>query len=371
MKVVMLSKALVAGAYQKKLEALAALPAVELLALVPPSWREPGVGELTLEQQFTHGYRMEVLPMWFNGQHHLHFYPRLGAVLRRERPDVFHIDEEAFNPATYHAMRHGVAVGARCCFYNWANNPRRYPPPFAWFEQYAFRHAAHAICGNAEAAHIIRDHGYTGAITVLPQFGVDPDMFSLRPPRPPISDAAPFVVGYLGRVLAAKGLQDLLAALAMLPPVVQLRIVGDGELRPALEHAVQQRGLAQRVTFSDAVPSTAVPQVMHGLDALVLPSRTMPNWKEQFGRVLVEAMSCGVPVVGSSSGEIPNVIGDAGIVFPERNSRALANALRLLLEQPRLRQALAERGRARALAHYTQAALAAQYHAVYQQMLAA
>jgi hypothetical protein len=114
---------------------------------------------LTLERRFTTGYRMDVLPMVANGQHHLHFYPGLGRVLARERPDVFHIDEEAFNLATFLALRAGIRFGARCCFYNWANNPRIYPPPFSYFEQYAFRHAAHAIVGNQDAADLIRQHG--------------------------------------------------------------------------------------------------------------------------------------------------------------------------------------------------------------------
>lgn len=370
MKILMLSKALVSGAYQKKLEELARLPGVTLVALVPPSWHEPGVGTIPLERTFTQGYRLEVLPMRLNGQHHAHFYPGLRRIVLRERPDVFHIDEEAFNLATFLAMRAGVAAGARCCFFNWANMERRYPPPFCWFEQYTFRHAAQAIAGNQEAADIIRRHGYPGPITLLPQFGVDPELFRPAPHAnvEQHNDAA-FVVGYVGRLLPAKGVLDLVEALAGLPSRVRLRLVGDGELRPRLEQRARDLGIAERVELLPAVPSTAVPEVLRQLNVLVLPSHTMPNWKEQFGRILVEAMSCGIPVVGSSSGEIPHVIGNAGIVFPERNITALHNALLLLLHQPHLREELARRGRERVLAHYTQAALAQQYYAVYCAML--
>jgi glycosyltransferase involved in cell wall biosynthesis len=366
MKVVMLSKALVSGAYQRKLEELARLPDIDLLALVPPRWHEPGVGGITLERRFTQGYRLEVLPMRLNGRHHLHWYPGLRRVLERERPDVLHIDEESFNLATFLALRAGVALGARCCFYNWANIERRYPPPFAWFEQYAFRHAAHAIAGNQDAADILRRHGYRGPIALLPQFGVDPQMFA---PRPLSTDTSSFTVGYLGRLVAAKGLLDLLDAVARLPEHVRLLLVGSGDLRPQLEQRAAALGIAERVSIQPAVPSTEVPAVMQQLDALVLPSRTTPSWREQFGRVLVEAMSCEVPVVGSSSGEIPHVIGGAGLVFPEGNAAALANALRLLLHDERLRRELGRRGRERVLAHYTQAALARGYAAVYREMM--
>jgi glycosyltransferase involved in cell wall biosynthesis len=81
---------------------------------------------------------------------------------------------------------------------------------------------------------------------------------------------------------------------------------------------------------------------------LVLPSRTTPTWKEQFGRAITEALSCGVPVVGSDSGEIPWLIGatEGGLVFPEGDQRLLAKRLAELRDQPELRHRLADRGRA-------------------------
>src|SRR5262245_7178312 len=178
MRILMLSKALVVGAYQKKAEELAALPGVELTVAVPPLWREPGVGVQALERRFTCGYRLDVLPIRLNGRHHLHYFPAIGRLVAELRPDVFHIDEESFNFATFHAMRAGLRYGARCCFYNWATIDRWYPPPFALFERYAFSHTAHAFAGAADAATILRKHGYHGPLSVLPQFGVDPDLFS-------------------------------------------------------------------------------------------------------------------------------------------------------------------------------------------------
>ncbi len=369
MKIVMLSKALVSGAYQKKLEELARQPEVELLALVPPAWHEPRVGTIRLERRFTQGYRLEVLPILFNGRHHLHFYPGLRQVLQRERPDLLHIDEESFNPATFLALRAGRAVGARCCFYNYANNDRYYPPPFNLFERYTFRHTAYALVCNQEAAQIIRRHGYTGPIAVLPQFGVDPELF--YPVDKKCHPTNEFVVGYVGRLVPEKGVLDLVEVLAGLPEQVQLRLVGAGALRPQIERRVDELGLRRRVELRPAVASTTVPATLRELDALVLPSHTMPNWKEQFGRILIEAMSSGVPVVGSSSGEIPKVIGDAGLVFPEGDIPALRACLDRLLHNAALWQQLREQGRNRVLAHYTQAALARRYYAIYREMLTA
>ena len=373
MRVLMLSKALVTGAYQKKAEELAALPDVELTVAVPPAWREPRVGLMPLERRFTRGYRLEVLPIRLNGHHHVHFFPAIGRLVARVRPDVFQIDEESFNLATFLAMRAGVRYGARCCFYNYANIDRRYPPPFSLFERYAFRHAAHAIAANQEAAAIIRRHGYRGPLNVMPQFGVDPQLFApgeaIDPALPQTFGSAPstFVAGYIGRLVEPKGVLDLIEALAALPPQMHVRLVGDGELRGQIVERAAALGVSERVEL--AAWTSDVPAELRRLDALVLPSRTTPTWKEQFGRILVEAMSCAVAVVGSSSGEIPHVIGDAGLVFPEGDVAALAAALRRLADDPALCAELGRRGRVRVLERYTQAGLARQYYALYRSML--
>ncbi len=364
MRVVILSKALVAGAYQRKLEEIARL-GVELTVLVPPAWREPRVGVQRLERRYTTGYTLTVLPIALNGRHHLHFYPTLGRALRRLRPEVFHIDEESFNLATFQAMRLGVALGARCCFYNYANIERFYPPPFNLFERYNFRHAAHALACNQEAARIIRRHGYTGPLTIVPQIGVDPEVFA---PAPQQRDGATFVVGYLGRLVPEKGVLDLVEALAQLPRHVRLRLVGDGVQRPLIARRASRLGLDERIERLPAVSSTDVPAILRGFDTLVLPSRTTPTWKEQFGRVLIEAMSCGVPVIGSSSGEIPHVIGEGGLTYPEGDVGALSAAIARLVADPVARRELACRGRERVLAHFTQAAIAHRHVEVYEAM---
>ncbi len=102
------------------------------------------------------------------------------------------------------------------------------------------------------------------------------------------------------------------------------------------------------------------------MDLLVLPSETLPGkWREQFGHVLVEAMSCEVPVIGSSSGEIPAIVGDSGLIFPEGDTTALARAIRDLVGDPSRRQRLAQAGRRRVLAHFTHDAVADRYYVVY------
>jgi glycosyltransferase involved in cell wall biosynthesis len=101
-----------------------------------------------------------------------------------------------------------------------------------------------------------------------------------------------------------------------------------------------------------------MPALMRSFDAVLLPSLTLPGWKEQFGRVLVEAMASGVPVVGSDSGEIPRVTGKGGVIVPEGDEDALAGALFRLYSDAGLRADLGKRGRERVLKHFTHARIA-------------
>lgn len=367
MKVLMISKACLVGIYQRKLEEVARQPGVELRVLVPPSWNDRG-GIVPLERTHTDGYDLRVIPIALNGNYHLHFYPGLRRQFRDFRPDVVHIDEEPYNLATWQAMRLAVAAGAKALFFTWQNLNRRYPPPFRWMETYNFRRAGYAIAGNQDAKRVLREKGFSRPIAVIPQFGVDPERFV---PAAKPETGAPFTIGFIGRMVPEKGLDLLLEAVAGMPDDWRLIYIGEGPARAGLEARVREQGLAERVEFHPRVPSVEMPGWLHRLDALVLPSLTQANWKEQFGRVLIEAMASGVPVVGSDSGEIPHVIGDAGLVFPEGGADALCASLGRLRDDAALRARLSEKGRARVLAQFTQAQVAARTVQVYREMLGA
>jgi glycosyltransferase involved in cell wall biosynthesis len=178
------------------------------------------------------------------------------------------------------------------------------------------------------------------------------------------------VIGSAGRRLVPeKGVDLLLKAVARLPGIWQLHIAGEGPARRELERLALELGIRERVYFDGVIPSNEMPAYLGQLDVLVLPSRTLPNWKEQFGRVLVEAMACEVAVIGSDSGEIRNVIDDAGLIFPENNVDALYDRLLTLLKDPTLCRRLGRDGRKRVLEYYTQAQIAARTVEVYREMM--
>lgn len=359
----MLSKALVVGIYQHKLE-LIAQEGVQLLAVVPTSWRDER-GEMALERVYTQGYQLEVLPLWRNGDFHLHLYRGLGRVIRAFKPHIVHIDEEPYNLAAWQALFHAQQVDAKPLFFTWQNIVRRYPPPFSWGENWVLRGVDAAIAGTQSAAEVWREKGYTGRMVVIPQFGVDATLFkpaAVRPDRP-------FTIGYIGRLVEEKGVFTLLEAVSGLAGDWRLRFIGGGPLHDQLYAQAEQHGISERVEFCGQVASTEMPAQYHTLDAFVLPSLTRPNWKEQFGRVLVEAMASGIPVIGSDSGAIPDVIGDAGLIFPEGDAASLRERIERLRDDPVLRHNLAESGRARVLGNFTQEQIAKATVDLYREML--
>jgi glycosyltransferase involved in cell wall biosynthesis len=308
--------------------------------------------------------------MMLNGNYHLHYYPKLRKIMREVRPEVVHIDEEPFNFATFQAMFLATQQKARALFFTWQNLYRQYPPPFRQFELYNYRHTAIALAGNRDAAEVLKRKGYRGPVRIIPQFGFDTDIYRRSAPRPPRQAGDPFTLGFIGRLIEAKGLPLIVEALTMLPEYCQAVFIGNGPMKSELEEQAARLGVADRVIFKPGVPTYEVPRELERFDVHVLPSLTRNNWKEQFGRTLAEAMSCETPVIGSNSGEIPYVIGDAGLVFAEGNAQELAACVCKLLDDPTLYADLDRRGRQRVLDNYTQEQIAKQTYGVYQEMLA-
>jgi glycosyltransferase involved in cell wall biosynthesis len=174
-------------------------------------------------------------------------------------------------------------------------------------------------------------------------------------------------VGFVGQLKPEKGVNVLIEALAEIHYLDwKALIVGDGPSRKALESQVELLNLGERVVFSGYVPQTDVGRYIRCMSVLVLPS-TLAQW-EQFGHVLIEAMSCGKPVIGSESGEIPNVIGDAGLVFPMGDRIALTKCLTTFIQSPEAVVVYGRRGLGLVKEKYSEMAIAQRLRALYQRM---
>ncbi len=316
--------------------------AVDLV--VPSNWRDEYGRRCPVERWPTFAGNLLAVPVVRPGDIIGHFYrARLGRLVRRSDPDAVYMAHEPYAAATaqvYRAVRRSGRdrpVG----FYSAQNIVKRYPPPFRWWEAGVYRASRFAFpCSDAVAATLVAK-GYDGPARVLP-LAIDPAVYRPHPEaaaarRELTGGADAVVLGYVGRLVPEKGLRTLMAALAELPDANwRLAVVGAGPLEAELRATAAAAGLGERVRFCGFVPHTDAPRLLSAMDVLVLPSETQPNWREQFGRVVLEAMACGTPVLGSDSGEIPNLIRDTGggVTFAERDVPGLATALRHLIDNP-------------------------------------
>jgi glycosyltransferase involved in cell wall biosynthesis len=180
----------------------------------------------------------------------------------------------------------------------------------------------------------------------------------------------PLTIGFVGRMLPGKGLNLLSEALGLLASEKwSLLVVGDGPERASFESSLAARHLLARTRFTGAVSYEQVPEFFKQIDLLVMPTETTERIREQFGRVLVEAMAGYIPVIGSTCGAIPEVIADAGLVFPEGDSQALADAIRRMLSDAGLRERCAMLGKTRVEENYSWDVVARKTFALFTQVL--
>ena len=291
------------------------------------------------------------------------------STLRRHRPHLIDLHQESYSVACAEtlALCDLFAPRAPVVLAATQNILRRYPPPFAQLERRAFARVAAAYPCSESVLEVLRAKGFDKPAPVI-GFGVDLDAFEMR-----AGDARagePPVIGFIGRMLPAKGLDVLAEALRLIDDLPwRALFVGDGDEREITERRLRESGLLERARFTGAVPHEEVARYYREMDVLAMPTRTTNRVREQFGRVLVEAMASGVAVVGSTSGAIPEVIGDAGIVVAENDPASLADALRRMLCDENTRRELARRGRARVERLYTWRLVADQMYQLYRQTL--
>ncbi|GAA3664508.1 glycosyltransferase involved in cell wall biosynthesis [Yimella lutea] len=279
--------------------------------------------------------------------------------------DVIDIHEEPFALATAEVLllRRLARQPAPYVLYSAQNLDKRYPVPFRWLERWALRHAAAVQVCNAEAGRIVERKGFPGRSTLL-GLGIDTSQFTPRPDHRPTTGE--ICVGYAGRFESHKGVGVLLEALA-LEPRLHLQLAGAGPSEARLRTQAAELGIEPRITWRGSLSGAALADFYREIDVLAVPSLTTPSWIEQFGRVAVEAMACGTPVVASASGALPDVVGDGGLLVPEADPHALAEALVRAGTEPehgRLSAAATARG-----VHYDWRQIAADQVEMYRRML--
>jgi len=316
MKICIFSKTFVDNSHELSiLDELSKFPEVKLTLVTPTTW---GKKRIT-EKFFNRGFKVILQRIYFSGRYHYYFYSwNIRRILKEEKPDLILIDEEPFNPATFQILFEARRLPILKGFTTFQNIYKLYPFPYNLFENYAFSEADFALPQTEECAEILRKKGYAKERKVILLHGVNTQIFQRGEPLLKVKGLSGLIVGYIGRLVWEKGVDLLIRACKELEREdFTLLIVGDGKGRRLLKDMVERLSFSSKVVFHSSISSWEVPKYLNLIDILVLPSRTTSHWKEQLGRILIEAMSCEVAVIGSSSGEIPRVIGNAGMVFEE------------------------------------------------------
>jgi glycosyltransferase involved in cell wall biosynthesis len=361
LKVLFVSHAYIVGINQGKLKAIAEMDDVRVGLLAPNNWKAVEWNRLMpLELPASH-IRTYSAPVVFSGRGGAHIYTpwTLWRVLNDFRPDIVQVEEEVFSLCAFEFALWSRWTAKPLAIFGWENIDRQLPLFRRWICRFVLDTARLMLPGNKDGAEILRRWGYTGLLEVMPQMGVDPKFFAPRQPRiksTQQADDRPFHIGFFGRLAHGKGIDLIFAAARQLREQnfrFRILICGSGPSEADLKQAAQRHGIADWIIWQGAVRHEQAPEVLSQFDVLVLPSRTTPEWKEQFGHVLIEAMAMGIPVVGSSSGEIPNVIGRSDLVFQEEDFQGLAAILEHMIQDPAWHRSLGEYGLDRVHQLYT------------------
>jgi glycosyltransferase involved in cell wall biosynthesis len=235
------------------------------------------------------------------------------------------------------------------------------------FRRYGLRSADIVTATNPLLEYMVRSHvGLSAKVEVIP-FGIDLDLFQpgFPPPR------TPFRIGFVKHLEPVYGYDILIKAAALMHREIgsmELVIVGGGSRLNHARGLVQELGINDMVSFLGRVPNDQLPGLLGGFHALAMPSLS-----ESFGVSALEASACGVPVVASRTGGIPDVVrdGETGFLVPPRDPAALAERLAWLAGHPSEASRMGAEGRRFVERHYNWTACAERMELVQQQLVAA
>ena len=339
----------------------------QITILTPSNWRTEYGKTLSPEPWTDYRGKLLDIPVWLSGNIPLHIYQATFIRLLSElQPDFIYVHQEPYAAQTaqiYLANR--LTINKPIAFFTWQNIYKKYPLIFDRIEKFTLNKSNVAFTGSHSAERVLRKKGFSGNCITLPS-GIDTDMYinsdraeTLKKTLQKTENEV--IIGYLGRIVAEKGLKTLLYALHKIKELSwQLVMVGTGEYETEFKQIAKELQLDHKINYVGYIPHPKAPLYLSAFDLLVLPSETQPNWKEQFGRVIIESMACNTPVVGSNSGEIPYLIESTGggLTFPETQPEALAEQLSKLISDRNLRLNLGKQGRQSVVQNYTNNSLA-------------
>jgi len=374
MKILYIDLTCLKPSVRQKATEIAKFEDIDLVLLVPDKWIS--VGKKILFREGNNGnYELEKGKTIFYGYAHRYlFVTSLIRIINSIKPDIIHIAQEPYSLLALEVilLRNMFSRKSKIVFRSSSNTMHlsfKFSFIYSLIQKYVFKSSDYAEVVNSEVKKILFKKGFKNPIKIIPH-GRNHELFKkLNSTHLKQSlGLNSFTIGFFGRLIEAKGVLTLIDAMRLLQNDSKLLIVGNGPLKMRIVEEVKNARLKNRVILLNTIPQEKIPEYLNCLDVLVLPSITTPFWKESFGRVLIEAMACEVSVIGSSSGEIPNVIGDSGLIFEEGNSVDLKNKIKMLISSKELRNKKKKKGRQRFLDNFTWEKIAEKHYEIYKEL---
>ena len=327
---------------QERIQNIREMGSIETGLLSPKKWKSKDYKSCKmLEKGSSH---IEYFPsgVLLNGMDGGHIYNPITVfkAIKKFKPDLIYFDQEVFSLSAFEMAIFSkffsiplVAVNAENIMDKKLSFIRKWTRKFVLETAKAIR----IECKGGE--YCLRNWGYKGHLALIP-FEIDTKKF-----YPTRDKKKEFVIGYIGRLTYKKGLDVFLKAAQKLKKEnfqFKVVIVGEGPEKNKLKALSKYLDIENIVSWKDTIEFDKVPEVMRNFNAFVLPSRAGRIWKEQFGRVIIEAMASGVPVIGTTSGSIPEVIGRNDMLFPEDHDEKLAEIIKKLMNDKKFKREIAE-----------------------------
>ncbi|MFW5782050.1 MAG: glycosyltransferase family 4 protein [Candidatus Muiribacteriaceae bacterium] len=334
MKILVISHTSVVSEYRKRFQYLAQSdPDIKLRVIVPDQWLEMNRWIKTHQQGFDKAYDLRIFrPIRFFRKKPLlnttYFFPQLVKEMLDFRPDIIDIIEEPYSLITTYAifLNKILKINAKICFFSAQNIYKTFPFPFNLLERYVLDNADMAFPISRDVEEILRQKGYCNKTTVIPLGTENIESENVGKEKNIIR------IGFIGRLEYSKGVDLFLKTAEKMRrhSDIVFHIAGSGSMEEDVKKVCLEY---PNVIYEGFLSNKNTYDYYRRMHIIIVPSRTMKNWKEQFGRVIVEAMAYNCIVIGSDSGEIPNVIGDEDLVFGEDNEDLIYEKLLEIIEK--------------------------------------
>lgn len=380
MKIVIIWHNALKSIYRKYIEEIAKQKGVEATLIVPSYWPvEPD--KLSLKDYKKHDFKKfrfegKVIPelkvLKLNAKYAgkaIHYYPNLRKALNRIKPDVVFVYEEPFVFSTVQVIRwrNKYSKKTKVIVEDCENLERKFKRFYEpWLYNYTLRNADGMIAMSSDIEKLLRKKGYKGPVQLIGE-PADPILFKRKGGdeiRKKLGiKKNEFVMCFCARMHESKGLHIIVEALGKLKKDFKLMVIyyGGEEYRQKVIKRAEELKILGNILFIGPVKGTELPKYYSACDLGIASSLTMPYWKEQFGRFTSEFILCGVPIIGSSSSTVDEVLGKDAIMYEERNPDELMEKIKLIMENPKVGKDLVKIGRKKVLEGFTNEKLAEKF----------